>query len=59
MSINKHRYEISQVNPRKKLVKHSIEVGDLKNDNKNRIGTQENQISREVVLRLIAWFEKL
>ncbi len=59
MSNNKRAYEIGVVHPSGKLVTRPIEADVLNRDCKNRLKTQENPISREVVVRLIAWLEKL
>jgi hypothetical protein len=59
MSTNKHPFEIGVVSTSTKLVKSSIKTDALEREIKTRQEGRENQVSREVVLRLITWLEKM
>jgi hypothetical protein len=59
MSTNKSFLEIGVVSTNKKLPKPSIKMDALEREIKTQPKGRENQVSREVVLRLITWLEKM
>lgn len=59
MSTSKPLFESGVVSTSKKLTKPSMKTDTLEREIKTRSKGQGNQVSREVVLRLITWLEKM